>query len=103
MYEQICNGKNPVLQTCGNTKKQYCFTGLRVKTELTQGYPAFVFSPKEVDHYQRCGDIQCDRAGSCHTCGGHMTDDNEKQVQKNVDRSGNGKIDQRSLRIAAGT
>ena len=46
-------------------------------------------SPKEVDHYQRCGDIQCDRAGSCHTCGGHMTDDNEKQVQKNVDHSGN--------------
>ena len=24
-----------------------------MKTERTQGYPAFVFSPKEVDHYQR--------------------------------------------------
>ena len=30
-------------------------------------------------------------------------EDHEKQVQKNVDHSGNGKIDQRSLRIAAGT
>ena len=71
--------------------------------ELTQGYPAFVFSPDEVDHYQSSGYIQGDRAGSCHTCGGHMTDDNEKQVQKNVDHSGNGKIDQWSLCIAAST
>ncbi len=55
LYEQICNGKNSVLQTCGNTKKQYRFTGLWVKTELMQGYPAFVFSPEEVDHYQSSG------------------------------------------------
>ena len=46
---------------------------------------------------------QVNNTCTCNACGCHMTDNNKKQIQKNVDHTCDGKVDQWSFRIAYGT
>ena len=100
--EQIGNGKQRVLNACGNADEQHCPGCRRMKPQLLGMNSAGILPAQEIPENQNGGEILGNGAGDGHTGSGHMTDDHEKQVEDHVENACNGQIVQGAAGITAG-
>ncbi len=103
LYEEVCNGKDGVLQAGGDADHQHPLGGGLVDAQLFQMHSAGILLAHQMPHDQQSGQPLGDGAGGGHTEGGHVALDHKEQVQGHIHHAGNAQIQQRPLCVPGGT
>ena len=103
LYEEVCDGKNSVLKSCGYAKHEHAFdlSGIETDKLRAQAALAFVFCHTEKHKKRRniLRDYTCER----HTVDRHIANYDENKVENDVYNAGTGQIDQRAAGVSLGT
>ena len=103
LNEEVGNGKHRVLNAGGNAQPQNPSDLLPVQTQSAHFQAAAAAQPCHVTQHQNCRYVLGNHTGQCHALRCHAADNDEEQIQKNIQNSGNGQIQQRPPGVAGGT
>ena len=102
LNEQVGKGEDHVLEACRNAQHQQLPYFAAINADGLRLHPTVPLQADQVPQYQPGGNILGQNAGQGHAVGGHMTADDEDQVQNDVQDPCNGQIHQGPLRVAVG-
>ena len=102
LNEQVGDGKNGVLQPGGHTQRKDALGLHRVQLQFVRVQRVAVLHPGQRPQDQKCGNTLADGTGQRHAYHAQIAHDNKEQVQRNVQRTGNRKVEQRLFGVADG-
>ena len=103
LNEQVRNGKDGVLEPGRQAKPQNAPGQVRVKVQLVDVQHVAVLHPGQGAQDEPGRNALGDGTGQRHAHHAQLAHDDKKQVQQDVQRACNGKVDQRLFGIADGT